>query len=307
MLYSYSDLHSYKSIKIPKFGPEEVLVQVKGASINPIDKIQTTKIPFLRWWFPWTIGRDVAGIIVDIGANVRKFQIGEQVYGKAVGGSLQEYTNCNQDQIAHKPNNTSFVEAASLGLAGLTSLQSLNWFRNLNSNDKVLIIGASGGCGSLAVQIAKSYGAKVYGVCSQKNIKFVKELGCDVIIDYTNPNFLIDIQDVSFDLIYDTVTSADDADQEKIFGSNLSNTGYYVATNTGDMLNFARSMIRLEKSHYHLHMLKWNTADLDTLRELVESNKLKPLGCETYHLNDINVAFDKLKSRRTVGKIAFEI
>ena len=129
-LYSYSDLHSYKSIKIPKFGPEEVLVQVKGASINPIDKIQTTKIPFLRWWFPWTIGRDVAGIIVDIGANVRKFQIGEQVYGKAVGGSLQEYTNCNQDQIAHKPNNTSFVEAASLGLAGLTSLQSLNWFRN---------------------------------------------------------------------------------------------------------------------------------------------------------------------------------
>ena len=102
-------------------------------------------------------------------------------------------------------------------LAGATSNQSLQWFKKLSENDKVLIIGASGGCGSLGVQIANSFSAKVYGVCSQRNVKFVRELGADVVIDYTNPNFTNELSNVKFDFIYDTITSPGDPDQEKIF------------------------------------------------------------------------------------------
>ena len=155
-LYHPTNKNEYvvKTIAIPKFSKNQLLVKVNSASLNPIDyKISTTLIPFLRWFVPHTIGRDFSGTVLDIGENVKNFRIGDEVYGNAAGGSLQEFTYVNEDQIGHKPRNMSFIEAARLGLAGLTSCKALTYWGNLNGN-KVLIIGASGGCGSLGVEIA---------------------------------------------------------------------------------------------------------------------------------------------------------
>ena len=297
------------STQIPSYGPDEVLVEVKASSINPVDyKLKTSQLPIIRWFFPWNAGRDFAGIVIAKGNNVKKFNIGDEVFGNACGGSLQEYSIARQNEISLKPTKLNFVEAASIGLAGATSLQALKWFKTLTHEDTVLIIGASGGCGGFGVQIAKSYGSKVYGVCSAKNVELVKGFGCDVILDYTNPNFLDDLKDVKFDIIYDTVSSPEDADQEVIFRKYLKGTGKYVAIN-GARSDMIRGQLGCERQGYHCHLLKWNTEDLNDLRDLVENNLVKIMSIQTFRLTqeDIDRAFGLMASRRTVGKLSFEI
>ncbi len=308
--YTQSDKFAFRDVPLPEYGPNEVMIQVKGASINPADyKLNFSKIPFIRWLLPVTVGRDVSGIVVEMGINVTGFNKGDQVYGLAYGGSLQEYTIVKPHQIAIKPSNIGFPEAASVVITGLTSYQSLNYFSKLESGKNMLIIGASGGCGSVAVQIAKSYGATVYGVCSINNVDFVKSLGADFVLDYKKENFLDDIKDIKFDLIYDTVTSPEDPDQEPIFTPYLS--GNYVAINsTQTSIDIFRGVIKKEKrSNYHCHLCIINSTDLNSLKELIESGQVKPARCEVVPLSEasVNESFDKLKTRRTVGKLAFVI
>ena len=300
--------YQFKNIELPKFSPSQVFIKVEAASINPIDyKLSTPLIPFMRWFICHTIGRDFSGTVVDVGNKVQHFKIGDAVYGNAVGGSLQEYTVADQNQIGHKPSNISFVEAAGLGLAGLTSYQALNFWGDLNGK-KVLIIGASGGCGSFGVEIARYFGSRVYGVCSTKNIEMVKNLGADVVVDYTNHDQMENIKRESFDLIYDTVTSLEDPNQEEIFRSCLKNDGKYVAIN-GRAVDFLGGFTKWERKDYHCHILKWNRDELEIMKKMVEENKLKPKISEIYSLEKQNVkfAFEKLRSRRTTGKICFEI
>jgi NADPH:quinone reductase-like Zn-dependent oxidoreductase len=319
-LYDPKDFNNVRvhSIPVPKCGKKQVLVKVKGASINPIDyKMQTAKIPVLRWFYPWTIGRDFSGIIKEVGENVRNFRVGDEVYGNAKGGSLQEYTVAKPNNIAIKPTNTNYNEAASLPLAGCTSLQALTFFGPLTSEQKVLIIGASGGTGILGVQIAKSFGCKVYGVCSGRNAQLVTSVGCDVVYDYTKKDYLDDMRNEQFDLIYDTVTSPEDGDKELIYGRLLKpgNEGKYVTIN-GTKGNFLRGILKqnfklpVERKNFHLHLLEWNTKDLETLAKLVEQKKVKPIIHEevgTINDADIKRAFKELQSRRTVGKITFQL
>jgi NADPH:quinone reductase-like Zn-dependent oxidoreductase len=238
-----SQHYTITNIPVPSFTKNELLIQVKSAAINPIDyKVRSVNIPFYRWFNYATVGRDFSGVVVDKGENVKHFIIGDEVYGNAKGGSLQEFTVVDKNQIGHKPSNMTFSEAASIGLAGATSLQALKYWGDLN-NKKVLIIGASGGTGGFGVQIAKYYKAKVYAVCSTKNTEYVKSLGADVIIDYSKPDFLEGIMSEKFDLIYDTVTSSDDADHEAIYRPFLKNEGRYVAIN-GRGMDFPKCMLK---------------------------------------------------------------
>lgn len=310
-VYTQSNDFAVKLISVPSLSANEVLVKVRSGSINPVDyKLKINQIPFLRYFVSATVGRDFSGEIIDVGEKVTKFKIGEEVYGNAIGGSLQEYTVAKENHVARKAKNINFNEAAGIGLAGGTSLQSLKHFGNLTENHTVLVIGASGGCGSLAVQIAKSFGCTVYGVCSKRNVDLVKSLGCDVVVDYTKENFLEDLKGEKFDLIYDTVTSKDDEDQEKTFLQYLKPEGNWVAINSKNPIDFVRGMIGFEKrKNYHLLLFNWNTKDLEYLSNLVEERKLKPLSTEVYQLDEksVNDAFNKLKSRRTIGKICFEI
>jgi NADPH:quinone reductase-like Zn-dependent oxidoreductase len=235
VIYNTSGTFSLVKLPVPKFSSDEVLIKVKAASINPVDyKIRTCDIPFYRWFVQPTVGRDFSGIIIDKGINVSNFKIGDEVFGNAKGGSLSEFTVTKPNQIGLKPINLSFSETASLGLAAGTSLQALKFWGDL-AGKKVLIIGASGGTGNFGVQIAKYYDAKVYAVCSSKNVEFVKSLGADVIIDYTKPNFQEEIQNEQFDLIYDTVTSPEDSNQEVIYRKYLKQEGKYVAINANGL------------------------------------------------------------------------
>ena len=312
-LYDYKEQYKISTIAVPKFSKDELLILVKAAAINPVDyKIRTIDIPFYRWTEQPTVGRDFSGIVVDIGSNVTNFKIGDEVYGNAKGGSIQQYTVANKNQIGLKPSNMTFCEASSIGLAAATSLQALKHWGELN-NKKVLIIGASGGCGSFGVQIAKFFNAVVYGVCSSKNVEFVKSLGTDIIIDYSNPNYLESIKNENFDLIYDTVTSPEDDDQNLKYGHLLKNDGKYVAIN-GKGMDFPKSIIRkltgcnFEKPNFHLTMLDWNNEDLEILRLMAEQGKLKTkIKKFNFEEKDVIDAFDQLKSRRTIGKIVFEI
>jgi NADPH:quinone reductase-like Zn-dependent oxidoreductase len=300
-------------ISIPAFSENEALVQVKSAAINPVDyKLKTCNLPFVRHFIPLTVGRDFSGVVVDIGKNVKNLKIGDEVFGNAKGGSLQEYTVVDPNQIALKPKNKTHTEAASIALAACTSLQALKFFGDLKDK-KVLIIGASGGCGSFGVEIAKYYGATVFGVCSSRNVDFVKSLGADKVLDYSKNDYLEEIKNEKFDLIYDTVTSPEDPDQEPVYRRFLKEDGKWVAIN-GSVPNFTKGILRtfakinLEKKDFHVTLLNWNTEDLTELARMSEENKLKT-HFKTFKLEkkDVDEAFDLLKSRRTVGKLVFEI
>lgn len=301
------------NLSIPAFSENEALVKVKSAAINPVDyKVKTCNLPFIRHFIPLTVGRDFSGVIVDIGENVKNFEIGDEVFGNAKGGSLQEYTVVDPKQIALKPINKTYAETASIALAACTSLQALKFFGDLK-NKKVLIIGASGGCGSFGVQIAKHYGATVFGVCSSRNVDFVKSLRADKVLDYSKNDYLDEIKNEKFDLIYDTVTSPEDPDQEPIYRRFLKEDGKWVAIN-GSVPNFAKGIFRnftnvnLEKKDFHVTLLNWNNEDLTELAKLSEENKLKT-HFKTFKLEkkDVDEAFDLLKSRRAAGKLVFEI
>jgi NADPH:quinone reductase-like Zn-dependent oxidoreductase len=315
-LYSSSDNQEleFGEIGIPRIGKREVFIRVRAASLNPVDyKIKTSKLPFVRWFFLHTVGRDFSGVIMEAGSSVTKFKIGDEVYGNAKGGSLQQYTIANENHIALKPNKLSFAESAALGLAGATSLQAIRYWGELSKNKTVLVIGASGGCGSLGVQLLKHYECKVYGVCSNRNAKLAKEQGRDVVIDYTKPDYLNDLKDAKFDLIYDTVTSMEDPNQEPIYKPFLKQDGKYVAIN-GSFSDFLRGILKklklnLERESYHCHLLDWNTEDLKTLAYIADCDEIKPMISHKFSLNLQNVqeAFDLLRSRRVIGKIVFEI
>lgn len=314
-LYSHDKGYVVAQIDVPKFSKDELLIEVKAGAINPVDfKLRTNDFWFLRWLSQPTVGRDFSGIVRDAGANVKDFKIGDEVFGNAVGGSLQEYTVVKTDQIALKPKKLGFAESASLGLAGATSFQALTHFFKDIANKKILIVGGSGGCGSFGIQIARNLSADVYSVCSTKNIEYVKDLGAKVF-DYTNPIQMQELSKVKFDLVYDTVSSWDekDGDQTSVYSKFLKEDGKYVSIN-GSKPSFFFSIVStatglpLEKKDYHLTLLSWNTKDLTILKDMADAGNLKSK-CTSFKLttDDVRKAFGELESRRTVGKIIVEL
>lgn len=314
-LYSGDNGYVVSQIAIPKFGKDEIFVEVKAGAINPIDfKVRTNNFWFIRWFIQPTVGRDFSGIIRDVGADVKNFKIGDEVFGNAVGGSLQEYTVVKPNQIALKPEKLNYAESASLGLAGATSYQALTHFFKDIANKKVLIVGGSGGCGSFGIQIARNLSADVYTVCSTRNLDYVKDLGAKAY-DYTNPIQMEELNKVKFDLVYDTVSSWDekDGDQTKIYSKYLKEDGKYVSIN-GSKPSFVLSIIynttgiSLEKKNYHLTLLNWNTEDLTLLKNMANSGNLKSkYNCFRLSTEDVIKAFQELESRRTVGKIVIDL
>lgn len=206
--YGSSDQLKEKEVPKPTIETNQVLVELHATSINPIDwKLREgylkEKFPFK---FPIILGWDAAGIISEVGSNVSNFQVGDHVFARpetTANGTYAEYAAINEDLLAKMPENLSFEEAASVPLAGLTAWQCLVDFSNIKSGDKVLIHAGSGGVGSFAIQIAKSFGAYVASTASGKNEAFLKELGVDEFINYKEENFEEVIQD--YDIVLDTM------------------------------------------------------------------------------------------------------
>jgi len=197
----------FNEVDKPTVQAKDVLIEVKAAAINPIDKSIVlghlqTMIPIQ---FPSGIAYDVSGTVVEKGSEVTNFEIGDLVYSRVPQeqmGTIAEYVAVTSDAVANKPGNISFEEAASIPLAGLTALQSLE-HAGIKENDKVLIHAGSGGVGSFAIQYAKSKAAYVYTTTSTNNVNWVKELGADSVIDYKTEDYKAIVKDA--DIVFDTL------------------------------------------------------------------------------------------------------
>jgi len=292
-------------------GAKEVLVDVKAVGINPIDYK-------LRWPIGTTIvGIDFSGVIKHIGKKVDKFNVGDEVYGFSKG-SLAEVAVADESDIAKKSSKLSFNEAAALPIAYITSLQGLRDYGKLKEGGRVLVIGASGGCGISCLQLAKSMKAKdIIGICSGKNEALVREHGATDVIDYTKNDISIYFADKEgnvseedkFDVVYDACTASGAGEDYKDKSIALLRTnGQYVAIN-GSPGMWLRTFTIGHKKNQHLMMMDKSAADLDFLSSLADQEVIKPVLAKTFPFSSSGVdgGFELLKSRRTVGKIVFDM
>ena len=190
----------------PALLADSVLIEVHAASVNPVDGI--VQAGYLKEMmpitFPFTMGFDVSGVVVEVGDQVSKFKIGDEVFSRPNGmqaGTIAEYAVIKEEELAIKPSNISHQEAASIPLVGLTAWQAMVTKGNLQKGQKILIHAGSGGVGTLAIQMAKHLGAEVATTTSAVNAEMVKSLGADVVIDYKTQKFEEELSD--YDLVFD--------------------------------------------------------------------------------------------------------
>ena len=292
----------------PKPGKHDVVVQVRCSSVNPKDwklnKKITTLVPDLGIR-PYIIGDDLSGTVVETGSAVTEFKVGDEVYGMDMRlrtNACAEYARIATRRIALKPGNISHIEAGVTPLAALTALQGFK-VANLAAGQRILIIGASGGVGTYAVQIAKALGAEVTAVCSHRNVDLVSSLGADHIVDYTKEDFTGN--DDNFDVIFDA-TSYEDA---KTCASLLKEGGVFVTT-FGQSKGLSSAIISrfLPVKHKTESVtVESHTEHLNELTEMFESGKLRTVLDSEVAFEEIDVAYQRSMSGRAKGKIAIKI
>jgi len=258
----------------------EVLIKTYAASVNPLDWRLKSHHP----------GVDVAGEIVSVGSAVTRFNRGDKVFG--VGrGSFAEYVCATESKVAAKPDNITFEEAASVPIAGLTALQGLRDKGNLAPGHKVLINGAAGGVGTFAVQIAKAFGTEVTGVCSTKNVKMVRSLGADVVVDYTQQDFTRDPK--RYDLLLDNVGNRTLAELRRV----LAPRGRCVLAGAPKqlgpiLLRMLDAVVRSTflRQKFVFFIARFRQADMELLGTLMHTGKIHPVIDRQYLLNDTGEA-----------------
>ncbi len=301
--YGSADVLRYEEVEAPTIKADELLVKVHAAAVNPIDwKIRKGMLKIISGnKFPMILGFDLAGVVLEVGSQVSNFQVGDEIYGSlgVPGGAYAEIAAVPQKVAAIKSKNISFEEAAALPVAALTALQSLRDKANIQPSQSVLINGASGGVGIFAVQIAKALGAEVTGVCSGKNLDFIKSLGADSLIDYTTHDFTKN--QVQYDIVFDAVGKQTFDNCKKVLKPN----GIYITTlpNLQNIVAIAlTSVFGSQKAKFIL--AQPNTADLLYLNELIEAGKLRVVIDCTYPLQELAAAHIYSESERAKGKIA---
>jgi NADPH:quinone reductase-like Zn-dependent oxidoreductase len=301
--YGSADVLNFQEVEQPKIKPDQLLIKVHASSVNPIDwKTRKGMLSILTGnKFPLILGFDVAGEVVAIGSQVRRFKEGDAIYGSTSfpGGAYAEFAAVLDNLAGPKPNNLSYAEAATIPLAALTALQALRDLGNIKSGQNVLVNGASGGVGIFAVQIAKALGAEVTGVCSSKNLDLVKSLNADFVIDYTHQDFTEG--NVQYDIIFDAVAKRAFSNCRKVLKAN----GVYVSTlPTAEVIvqGFLTMFLPGQKVKFVLE--KPNSQDLVYLKELIETGKMRTVIDRTYPLEELAAAHEYSEGERTVGKIA---
>ena len=290
----------------PRVGVNEVLVEVHASSVNPKDWKLNTIISSLTPKLSALakiniIGDDLAGVVVEKGAHVSDFAIGDEVYGMDMRlrtAACAEYAVISEKSIAHKPKNMSFAEAASVPLAALTALQAF-YLGGVQHGSKVLVIGASGGVGTFAVQIGKAMGAHITGVCSGKNSELVIGLGAEKVIDYKQSDFLQDTNDydVVFDVTaYQSLSSCSSLMAEQ--GVFISTAGHGKA-----IFNSYRPYFSLGAKTAKAIWVKSRARDLSTLKTFIEGGLVKAVIDSAFTLDNIQQAYVQSKTGRCKGKV----
>lgn len=305
--YGSPDVFRYEDIPTPTIKPDQVLVKIHASSVNPVDwKIRQGLLqPLSGYNFPKVLGSDLAGEVVEVGSQVARFQVGDQVYtfvNPLLGGAYGEYVAVPAGNLTYKPQNMTYAEAATVPVAGLTALQGLLDLGQLRPGQRVLINGASGGVGTFAVQIAVALNADVTGVCGTSNVDIVKRLGAHTVIDYTQEDFTQ--QDIQYDIIFDAVGKQSFFNCEKI----LQSDGIYISTlPTLDNMGATLQTLFLTGKKSKLVLAQPSRRDLDALRDLIEAGKIQTIIDRTYPLNDLAAAHTYSEIGRTVGKIAITV
>ena len=311
--YGSTQMLSLQEVDKPVVPDNGVLVRVHAASVNAGDWHLMRGTPFLiRLIFGGLLkpkikilGTDVAGRVEAVGKDVTQFQPGDEVFGSLSEcgfGAFAEYVCATEAALVLKPANTSFEEAATVPGAALAALQGLRDF-GLVAGQKVLIVGASGGVGSFAVQIAKALGAEVTALCSTKKIDMVRSLGADCVIDYTQAD--VTRQGQHYDLIFDAAAYRSVFD----YLPALTPEGTYVLVG-GSTARFFQVMFlgqwisRLGRRKVKCLALKPDRADLIVLRDLIEAGKISPFIDRRYNLSEVPAAIRYLEQRQVRGKVA---
>jgi NADPH:quinone reductase-like Zn-dependent oxidoreductase len=316
--YGSADVLEVRDIAKPAPTDDEVLVRVHAAGVDPGGWHLMTGRPYLVRVMGYGLrtpkvgvrGRDVAGRVAAVGTNVTQVQPGAEVFG--IGeGSFAEYVCARPDKLAPKPANLSFEQAAAVPISGLTALQALRDTGKLQPGQKTLIVGAAGGVGSFAVQLAKAFGAQVTGVASTTKVELVRSIGADEVIDYTRDDFADGGR--RWDLIVDTAGRRSLAQLRRA----LTRRGTLVIVGGeggGRWLGgFDRQILRapllsaLVRQRLRPLVSKERRADLLVLKELIEAGKVTPVIDRTYPLHEAPEAIRYLEQGHARGKVVITV
>jgi NADPH:quinone reductase-like Zn-dependent oxidoreductase len=300
-----------KELAMPALKEDELRVKVHAASVNWLDWHFLTGKPFMARLISGglfkpkhkILGVDLAGTVEAVGSTVTQFQPGDEVFGSTAHGCFAEYACVREAEVQPKPVSLTFEEAAAVGAAASTALHGLRDAGEIKPGQKVVINGASGGVGTFAVQIAKSYDAEVIGVCSTSNLKMVNSIGADHVIDYTQKDFTQDEQ--RYDLIFDAVAKLSFSDCRRV----LSPRGIYVTTEFSPVLALGGLWASMtgDKKMVPLVPKAPTKSDQAFVRELIEAGKAKPVIDRRYALNELPEALRYLDKGHARGKVIITV
>jgi len=324
--YGGPDVMQLEERAEPSAGPRDVLIDVRAASLNPLDfKIRQGMLKLVRPArpLPIALGCDVAGVVREVGAEVKGFAAGDEVFvrlEKTRMGALSERAVADVSVVAKKPAKASFEEAASVPLAGLTALQALREAADLKEGQRVLIHAGAGGVGSLAIQIAKTLGLWVATTTSTKNIDFVRGLGADLVIDYTKEQVVDRVKEL--DAVFDTLGDASEIASFRV----VKRGGVVVGIGGTPDLPWAREHLPLVArpviwlktsarrraaaaagARYAYLFMRPDGAQLAELATWIDAGLVKPVIHKSYPLAEFREAFAELERGRARGKIVVTI
>jgi NADPH:quinone reductase-like Zn-dependent oxidoreductase len=308
--YGPPDVLALQEIEKPAVNDDQVLVSVRAASVNWLDWHFLTGTPFLARLMAGlckpknnVLGIDLAGRVEAVGANVTQFQPGDEVFGSSSHGCFAEYVCVSEAEVVTKPANMSFEEVAAVPGAAIPALQALRDHGQIQPGHEVLINGASGGVGTFAVQLAKSFGAEVTGVCSTGNLELVRSIGADQIVDYTQEDFTQTGQ--RYDLIFDVVAKRTFSDCKRA----LKPQGIYVTTEFSPVLALRGQWISMtgNQKMVPLPPKPPSKTDLAFMKELLETGRVTPTIDRRYALSELPDALRYLEKGHARGKVIITV
>ena len=315
--YGSPDVLKLEDVHAPVVNDDEVLVRVRASSANPADWHFMRGVPYvmrpqsgLRKPKKSLVGHDIAGQVEAVGKDVMGFRPGDEVFADVGAGGFAEYASVSEGVLVLKPANLTFEQAAAVPLAGLTALQGLRDAGQIRPGQKVLIIGASGGVGTFAVQVAKSFGAEVTAVCSTRNMELVRSLGADAVIDYTQGDFTQSGQ--KYDLIFQLAGTSSPSHCRRVLtskGTLVLSSGESDGRWIGPVDRLVKAVVLSPFVSQKLgsFLAKPNKDDLQFLKKLIEAGKLMPVIDRTYPLSEVPEAIRYLEEGHARGKVVITV
>jgi NADPH:quinone reductase-like Zn-dependent oxidoreductase len=324
--YSKMDALQLTDMPVPIVLDNDVLVEIHAASVNLLDsKIKSGEFKaLLAYKLPLILGHDVAGVVVKVGANVRRFKVGDEVYARPADyrvGTFAEFIAMNENDVARKPNNISMEEAASIPLVGLTAWQALVEKTQLQKGQKVFIQAGSGGVGTFAIQLAKHLGATVATTASAANADWLKGLGADVVVDYKTQDFETLLRD------YDVVLNSQDTKTLHKSLSTLKAGGQLISISGPPDAQFAseaglpwfmkgvmsllsykiRKAAKQRQINYAFLFMQAQCKQLEKITELIETGVILPVVDKVFAFDQTNEALAYVESGRAKGKVVIKV